>query len=359
MCGALRSEGMLGNILQGVQLMFLRCIAGGVRKSTPRLLLLREFACKPLVRSWLRAAAVLWNRAVAGGEHSLLHQCMIENWSLQTDMRGGVKLWCREFEKVLQHIGYDTESLVCSVEGQDRLRCLNLNLVLSKFDSWFLQKWQDLPLNPRLAPSNQVLYSVYDRWFAPRAMSGIAESERYSICPAFVARTAGIPAAHVSALLRFRLGAHDLSVATGRWARDPHTGQPLARSQRLCRHCDVATVEDEYHMVFECSHYAAIRSRFSQLFQQFGGHASVSPAVVPDGMSMVQFMSQHKRLVAAFVYACWLSRCSNVMQQLGGLELQQVFESDVEIDSDDILHVSIGSLLNPDGTLEQGAANEV
>ena len=74
---------------------------------------------------------------------------------------------------------------------------------------------------------------------------------------------------------------------------------------------------------------------------------------------MAQFMNQNKRLVAAFVYACWLSRCSNVVQQLGGPVLQQVFESDVEVESDDILNVSIGSLLNPNGTLEQGAENEV
>ena len=163
MCGSLRSDGMLGNILQCVQFMFLRCIAGGVRKSTPRLLLLREFASKPLVRSWLRAAGVLWNRAVAAGEDSLMHQCMLENWSMRSDMRGGVKLWCREFEKVLQHIGYDSSSLVRSAAGQERLQCLNLGLLLSKFDSLFLQKWHDLPLNPRLAVSSQVLYSVYDR----------------------------------------------------------------------------------------------------------------------------------------------------------------------------------------------------
>ena len=339
--------------------MFLRCIAGGVRKSTPRLLLLREFGCKPIVRSWLRASVVLWNRAVGAGEDSLMYQCMFENWSLQSDMRGGVKLWCREFEKVLQHIGYDSGSLVRPVAGQERLQRLNVGLVLSKFDSWFLQKWQDLPLNPRLASSSQVLYSVYDRWFAPQAMSDIAEPERYSICPTFVARTAGIPTTHVAALLRFRLGAHDLPVATGRWTRVQHTGMPLARSQRLCQHCQAETVGDEYHMVFECSHYAMIRSRFSQLFQQFGGHSSVSPTVVPDGTSMAQFMNQNKRLVAAFVYACWLSRCSNVVQQLGGPVLQQVFESDVEVESDDILNVSIGSLLNPNGTLEQGAENEV
>ena len=145
MCSALRSDGMLGNILQGVQFMFLRCIAGGVRKSTPRLVLLRASACKPLVRSWLRAATVLWNRTAAGGEHNLMHQCMLENWSLQSDMRGGVKLWCREFKKVLQHIGYDTSSLVRLVAGHDQVQPLNPGLVLSKFDAWFCRSGRICP----------------------------------------------------------------------------------------------------------------------------------------------------------------------------------------------------------------------
>ena len=55
MSKAIRSGSLLNDVMQGVQFMFLRSVAGGVRKSTPRMLLLREFACKPLVRGWLQA----------------------------------------------------------------------------------------------------------------------------------------------------------------------------------------------------------------------------------------------------------------------------------------------------------------
>ena len=103
MSKAIRSGSMLNDVMQGVQFMFLRSVAGGVRKSTPRMLLLREFAGKPLVRRWLQAAVDSWNRAIQGGEQSLLFQCMSDNWSLRSDMSGSVKLWCTDFVKVLQH----------------------------------------------------------------------------------------------------------------------------------------------------------------------------------------------------------------------------------------------------------------
>jgi hypothetical protein len=45
----------LSNDMQVVQFMFLRMLAGRVRKSTCRQLLLREFGCQPLVSAWFTA----------------------------------------------------------------------------------------------------------------------------------------------------------------------------------------------------------------------------------------------------------------------------------------------------------------
>ena len=44
----------MDNDLHRVQSLFMRQLAGGLRRSTPRQLLLREFGCRPLVRGWLR-----------------------------------------------------------------------------------------------------------------------------------------------------------------------------------------------------------------------------------------------------------------------------------------------------------------
>ena len=44
----------------------------------------------------------------------------------------------------------------------------------------------------------------------------------------------------------FLLSCHSLSLETGR-----HRRPPIPRSPRLCRHCPLASVGDEHHLVFE------------------------------------------------------------------------------------------------------------
>ena len=69
----------------------------------------------------------------------------------------------------------------------------------------------------------------------------------------------------IDSMAKFRLGAHHLNVAVGRRAgpnRKPY-------SQRLCSRCHAAQVDDEMHMVFECSAFDSIRNHryFTELFE--------------------------------------------------------------------------------------------
>ena len=54
---------------------------------------------------------------------------------------------------------------------------------------------------------------------------------------------------------------------------------------------------------------------------------------------MSRFMSQDKRLVAAFIHTCWLRRCNSA------LPVHELSDSDIDIDSDDILQVELEELL--------------
>ncbi len=333
---------MLSTDLQRVQMLFLRCVAGGVRKSTPRLLLLREFGCTPLVRSWLLSVCDLWNRVCVSGRDSLIYHCMLDNWDMRMDLSNGVKVWCFQFLKVLQHIGFDTGGLVSAAGAIRSLQRISSDSVLSTFDSWFLHKWSNLPPDPRAASSEQVLYSVYDQWFAPVRMSELEGDERFSTCPLHIQRTAGINAAHMSSLLRFRLGAHDLPVATGRWSVAADTGQRLPRRLRHCQHCASGSIGDEFHMIFECEFYNPVRSQFPRLFEQFGGHDHLHHSITTAGPYMARFMGQDKRLVAAFVHFCWLLRCHpNTPMHV----LHPLSESELEVESDDILQVELADIL--------------
>ena len=71
---------------------------------------------------------------------------------------------------------------------------------------------------------------------------------------------------YLADLMRFRVGAHWLSVVTGRWA-DGGT----VRAQRYCRKCMAYTVEDEKHFMLECPAYQEIRSEFGELFDYCEG----------------------------------------------------------------------------------------
>jgi hypothetical protein len=106
--------------------------------------------------------------------------------------------------------------------------------------------------------------------------------------------------------MRFRLGAHDLRVATGRW--ESTDNGLLPRQQRLCERCADAQVEDEFHMVFECDAYDVVREKFWRLFADFGGWQNPTGLVRPAGRSLADFMRQRQSSVAAFIHCCFLVR---------------------------------------------------
>ena len=72
--------------------------------------------------------------------------------------------------------------------------------------------------------------------------------------------------------MRLRTGAHHLRVETERWKKPR-----LPRSQRVCEKCTWGgTVEDEFHLLFECPRYHHIRLKYERdLFADFGGATGV------------------------------------------------------------------------------------
>jgi len=53
---------MLTNPQHAVQFHFLRALGGRLRKSIPKLLLLREFGTQPLAYHWFKSAVCFWNK---------------------------------------------------------------------------------------------------------------------------------------------------------------------------------------------------------------------------------------------------------------------------------------------------------
>ena len=110
-------------------------------------------------------------------------------------------------------------------------------------------------VDPRTCPFAGAVACTYWRWFRRSDMQQ-REQRRH------VTSILSLPASasKVSRLLRFRLGCQDLlPVMSGRYRQVP-------RHQRLCRHCLADCVDDEKHLIFECSALDHIRHKFSVLF---------------------------------------------------------------------------------------------
>jgi hypothetical protein len=310
MVGA-RSATQLLNVAEqsSIQLMFLRLIAGSPRRSTRRELLLREFGCQPLAHHWIVSAVALWNRCVRrSGKPGT--DWLVE--AMQSDIlsAGGSQTgdsWSHQLHAILARVnsgsGLLDEALSCmqaafrevTVTGSMGQHCQEMSesVVSQAFDAYMNACWSHLPANPRDATSGQVICCTYEQWFASCPFSETDRSRPESWCCAFH-REAGVPRLHLHSLLRFRLGAHCLGIATGRW-------HGLPRDARVCQWC--GQVDDEFHMVFECPALMEVRSKYADLFTDFGGHGDLG-GVCSGGRQMAHFMQQDSCKVAAFVHEC-------------------------------------------------------
>lgn len=271
-------------------LVFLRRLGGNLRKSTRHELLLHEFGVRPLARSWLRSSVMLWNRVAGLPESDPLAAAMRENVSSPHRPK---QLWSVGLESFLRHIRFELppEGLRCVGEWVQ----LPVVEVLSAFDTWWCREFSEALADPRNAPTSQVSLCTYEQWFATEPVMGGYDRGCLSRVPGYVANTAGIPTQHVRSLAAFRVGAHRLEVATGRWARCP-------RAERVCQLCGEGA-GDEFHVVFECSGQEVPRQLHARLFDEFGGWAGLVPGELRAD-AMQQFMSQHPRWVASFINAC-------------------------------------------------------
>jgi hypothetical protein len=289
-------EACMARDLHAVQTCFLRQLAGGVRKSTARQLLLREFGCRPLCWEWVRSCVVLWNRAVEAPPFSLLTTAMLENAQLSGSWFDGLFSMLRTFG-ALPPGGPAYGGVPAK---------LDVRLVMQQLDAWFYACWRDLPADPRVAPSEHVRCCRYQQWFAVGGGAQAAPPDgvewgRWQQCPAYVRCTGGMPRLHARALSAFRLGAHWLEVEAGKWTR-----RPLPRSRRQCRLCR-AGVGDEMHMVFECPGLSGVRQRHAALFDVPDACPTLS-GVTATSAQLRRWAHQNHHRVAEFVHDCFAHR---------------------------------------------------
>ena len=237
--------------IQRVQSQFLRQVAGGwVRKSTPVRLLCAEFGCRPVSWQWCKLLCRYWNRLVKQQHHPLLHDAFIEglqDWADQGFQLGG-KSWSAEVLSMVQTCAPEVfQQIVQAVRNRHwpSIPTLDSDVILSAWEkSWWV--WPDPDCDPR---GEEGALATYAAWMSSD-VGGAAPYVHYA---------EPVNAQALLSLVRFRLGVHNLRMATGRWDNTP-------RHERLCRKCTQQSVEDEMHVVFECPWYQSVRAKFASLF---------------------------------------------------------------------------------------------
>jgi hypothetical protein len=112
--------------------------------------------------------------------------------------------------------------------------------------------------------------------------------------------------ASIMAVARFRMGSHNLNVESLRWSK-----VRVPRTQRVCRCCSSGIVEDEMHIMMECTMYDDIRSDYMRI--RGINLQSASMNMMVDCESGEQWIA-----FAAYIRACFKLRSDH----LGSMEVE-------------------------------------
>ena len=239
----------------------------GVRTSTPTAILLAELGLQALSDEWLLRAAKFWNNLAALPPDNI-HRCMaLDSCKSAIGPRNRRKNWAGSMYRAIIDTGYQ---LAIRLDDMDAIDITALrHFITQRRDA----VWEGLDVCPRTCPSVGARLCTYAAWFArpphkhARSLLDLPLSSR---C--------------MQTLFRFRMGVHRLPKDEGSWSRVP-------RHERLCLLCNLGSLCDEKHVVFECSALQGLRDEYASLFS--------------DVCTMKQFLWQDDLVsVAKFIHAC-------------------------------------------------------
>ena len=246
---------------------FLRRVLG-LRAGTPNDVLLVEAGQLPCHIGFKVSLAKYWNRLVSMADGRMAKDAFIESVRLMphcTQANSARASWATQVASLLSPVADQF-----TADGTPQ--CINVQSVHDNLRTTFLQSVSD-------SCSSMTISYLF--------LTGALNRATYT------------PAVHLqavrysrmrNALSQLRTGSHWLRVRTALWEK----GKTLARHERLCSRCDRGEVDDEEHMVWNCT----------ALQQQRCDHAALF-AGMPADATMQQFLQQQDQvLLAGFALAC-------------------------------------------------------
>ena len=276
--------------------------AAGASRPTHRLLY-AEFATLPLQLHWARLVFGFWNRIIKH-KTSLAHTFMED--AIEAAVGSGFTrdCWVSKVYRVCKALKFDWHSK-CP-EGIQGMQAwlvrteLPVADLLKEFTNQLMHEWTAscLSTDPRGFPETEgrarqgapgVKMCRYVQWMGLPQADAMIDHERLAHMRDFVAYK------HLFALIRFRLGCWDIEAN-----RPVHNGTRRARSMRWCRVCGDSKVEDEKHVLLECSAYDHLRAVYG-----IAAGASMKNAMLTGDV----------RKLAAYLYTVQVTRTSELRRR--------------------------------------------
>lgn len=271
-----------------------RCIAlrrhFRIPHHVPKLALLHELGCVPLVHQYVLRAVGLYNRMRAAGA---------------------------SYEAILQqHVRHGLTGPIGRGEGTWIKALFDVLRLLLPRGGW---QRKFLALDPvsvkEVAAALRVSYATHTHSFRS-VYSGAGSRVGFyfrevgdhtvGTLPHYL--SAGCSRDSIRACLRFRLGCHFLRVQTGRLVG-------LPRPRRRCQRCPVPQVDDEQHCLFDCQHPDLLRARSAFVSSVSSGHVPMSLQQIFQAAALDR---RQLRLAVRFVAECYhIAEACNRAQQAG------------------------------------------
>lgn len=170
-----------------------------------------------------------WLKIILCNENKLIKH--VYNMMLQDiDTMANKENWALLVKKLLGSLGFNE---VWMAQGVGDVNVF-LNLVNQRLQDNFLQNW-----NSRLADSSRAAFYTCINSFQYQHYLNFVKVRKYR-----------------QALSRLRCSSHRLEIESGRWHKPVRT--PI--ENRKCKQCN--TVENEFHLLFECPLYNELRSQY-------------------------------------------------------------------------------------------------
>ena len=241
---------------------FLRRLLG-VRTGTPSMAVLAEVGRYPLVVTAAKQLCTFWNRLVEMDDGRLVKLAFLQSAALGPLTRSNSthKSWAGQVASFFHSLG-----LPCDLRTP---RTVDVGAVVKQLQSEYLQSVRE---------------------------STATKMQQYLRMGATLDRVDYTPAVYLQAvggwrqrkhLAQLRTGSHWLAVEKRRFGP-----RVVSRQERLCERCGANAVDDEEHMLFDCTALEQQRRQHPSLF-------------VRSALPLADFMGQDPTELAAFVYSCY------------------------------------------------------